>query len=58
MKETNDHASTKDSLMEVMKDSMIKEKKLNEDMQKILMDQVEFLKKEFSLKIHLSSVFY
>ena len=50
MKETNDHASTKDSLMEVMKDSMIKEKKLNEDMQKILMDQVEFLKKEILVK--------
>ena len=49
-KETNDRASTKDSLMEVMKENMITEKKLNENMQKILMDQVEFLKNEIVVK--------
>ena len=40
----------KDSLMEVMKENMITEKKLNENMQKIMMNQVEFLKNEIVFK--------
>ena len=47
----NYHDPTNDNnMIEFIKDSMIKEKKFNDDLQKILIDQVEFLKKEIIIK--------